>query len=659
MTINKLTLEQEKYIEYIDSDYGYEIAKKLTEFKTNDFGFRNAGTAAENAAADWIAEEMKKIGLEDVTKEDVIADAWEFKGASVELLGPDFSCNPMFAGCFAGLDGTSEEGISGEVVYVKAGIAKYYEGIDVTDKIVFIDTDAYHTFWYNVIFEQAQARGAKAIIAAVTDCGPGTYTDDLITIQDIQGFVDIPAVMLNKGDSELIRDLLVEDNNISVNIKINATIRKDATAHLVYGKIKGKNPEKQLIVGGHYDAYWDGFLDNASSLGSSLVIAKAMIDSGYEPDGTIIFLSNGAEEFGKCNCFFDYCTGSTSLLEEHTDWADNTVSCTNFELTAHDQMESFSVTVSACYAKWFRSILENLGEAENMVFPTSMCGADNIVFVKAGIPTCMNITTAFDTDDKESASNYDHTQYDNVDRFDKNAFDKTNRMYGLMNILIDRTPVIPFDFTFDIEKFFEDQDMDLMRKVYADTDSIVELVAELKAKAAAVYEKCSESDEPDWQKTKKMLEINRVFTKNIYKYDSFACLMVGHTQPLNYVGALDALIAEIESGSVGEALDGIKELDNNYLIDLFDKIVYEKTSILAFDESVWQGWGKDATIPVPDLYDVLTSITAKTEEENAGFDSELAILKNMRNQQVETLISVLEDEKKYLERINSLFIELD
>lgn len=59
----------ENYLQKVDSDYGFSVAKKLISFRNTEKGFRLAGTRAENEAADWIAEEMKSIGLQEVTKE--------------------------------------------------------------------------------------------------------------------------------------------------------------------------------------------------------------------------------------------------------------------------------------------------------------------------------------------------------------------------------------------------------------------------------------------------------------------------------------------------------------------------------------------------------------------------------------------------------------
>jgi hypothetical protein len=48
-------------------------------------GFRVAGTPEDLETANFIAEEMRKMGLVNVSLEPVPLDAWEFKGARLEL----------------------------------------------------------------------------------------------------------------------------------------------------------------------------------------------------------------------------------------------------------------------------------------------------------------------------------------------------------------------------------------------------------------------------------------------------------------------------------------------------------------------------------------------------------------------------------------------
>lgn len=646
MTDTNISKEKNEYLKKLDSEYGYRIAKDLLEFKTTQNGFRNAGTPAENEAADWLVTEMKKIGLSAVTKESIDVDAWEFHGATVEMM--ELGLETMHAGSFSGLEGTKEDGVTCQVVYVGEGTSKDYAGIDVKDKIVLIDTDAYYTYWYNLVFEEAQARGAKAIIAAVTDRGPGTYKDDLITIQNIQGFVDIPAVIMDKKDSEILRNAAKRQGEFTANIQIDVKTTRNAKAHYVYGMIEGRNPESKIIYSAHYDAYWDGFLDNASACGTVMTIAKAMIESGYQPDSTMIFVANGAEEYGRIGSAYDYCVGSTAIVRRHPEWVENTKACFNFELTAHNQMDRFALTATAGYAKWFDKLIGQTKLVEEyQVIPTSIAGADNIIFTKAGIPTCMNISTCFNGDDPESASNYDHTQYDNLERYDAKAFDDVNRIYGILGMMIDRTPIIQMDFHAYTDHFWDNIDIDKLSSLYSNTKELKNLVEEFNELALLAGKSKTGTSHENWNRNKVILEINKMFMSEIYKYNAYSELAIGHLQPYSYVTALDDLIACLIEGNA-DAVNEVLELDHNYLITAFGREVYEKTVIRAFEKDVPQEWAEGNTIPFPNLYEVMTSVIQKSASGQNPFNEEIQILKAIREDQAKLLCDILNQEKQVI-----------
>ena len=72
------------FYESVDADYSYDVMQKLISFQTNeDLGFRTAGSAAEKEAAEYIEDEMKAIGLENVNKEPITVDSFTFKNADL------------------------------------------------------------------------------------------------------------------------------------------------------------------------------------------------------------------------------------------------------------------------------------------------------------------------------------------------------------------------------------------------------------------------------------------------------------------------------------------------------------------------------------------------------------------------------------------------
>ena len=151
----------ELFFSKLDHNYGFRIAKDLLQFKSMPEGFRLAGTEAENAAADWIAEEMCAIGLQNVQKEAFPVDTWDYKGATLKLI--DDKETPMDVCGFAGVAGTEACGITSQILYAGDGTAAGYRDKNAAGKIVFIDTDGYHSYPYAAVINQAEARGASAV----------------------------------------------------------------------------------------------------------------------------------------------------------------------------------------------------------------------------------------------------------------------------------------------------------------------------------------------------------------------------------------------------------------------------------------------------------------------------------------------------------------
>lgn len=667
--------EKRKFIKCIDSEYGFNVAKKLLEFKSTPQGFRIAGTEAEKKAAEWIYDEMKGIGLHDVQIKDIPVDSWDFRDASVSILSPENVYHTMRGGSFACLPGTPEEGIVGEVIYVGDGTKTNYDGIDVRDKIVLIDTDAYYSYWYNSLFMQAEVRGAKAIIATVTDRGPGTYSEDLISIQDIMGCVKIPAVMLNKRDGEKCRQLIKGGTQLTVNVKAEINITYNTKAHYVVGKIPGRNSEKNIILGGHYDAYWDGFLDNASSLGSQLTIAKAIIDSGYKPECNFIFIINGAEEFGLADTCFDFAVGAYYMLKQNPDWIENTILFNNFELSALAQADKFAIGGTCCYGKQLKKIMDEMELVDgNEFFSTPMVGADDGVFSKAGIPSIMNIAASFSSDDPEAVSNYDHTEHDNIERYDPDAFDFNNKAFGLIDLIFDRLLFAPVDISAYMDMYWNEIDQSELKAIYGKYDELENAVSELHNKADHVYKMIVEKNtsfenrnfdslankdvfeiyDKAWKESKKLININKIIQSNLIKFGPNHNVIYGHIQPYKYVMAITELLESIinDPSDFRDRIKVLEELDNNYLIGDFDKEVYKSISIDAFGTDIPDSWGKGETMPFPDLYDIITSL--KQIDASTNCDHEISILEKIRTEQREILINVLDKELETVKKAGEI-----
>lgn len=77
---------QEAVIKNIDTDYSYQLAKRMEQFRSNEkLGYRPAGSKAEFLTGEMLKDEMQKLGLSDVCKNAVTVDGWEFEMRSLRL----------------------------------------------------------------------------------------------------------------------------------------------------------------------------------------------------------------------------------------------------------------------------------------------------------------------------------------------------------------------------------------------------------------------------------------------------------------------------------------------------------------------------------------------------------------------------------------------
>ena len=147
-----------------NSQYAYSIAHRLaTDLHLHNnatYGGRQAGSDAEHAAADYLAEEMRRIGLSDVEKAAAKCDKWQFNGASFTVNGTEY---PVYTYATAS---TVPEGITAPIVYVGRGTMYDYEGVDVKGKIVLVDIDQRADWWITYPMLEAEHQGAAAILAA-------------------------------------------------------------------------------------------------------------------------------------------------------------------------------------------------------------------------------------------------------------------------------------------------------------------------------------------------------------------------------------------------------------------------------------------------------------------------------------------------------------
>ena len=152
-------------LHYLDTQYAYQLAKRMEAIRSNPvLGYRTAGSKAERETGDLLAEEMRRIGLQNVRKDEITADAWEFHHAILTYTDAMGRRREVQLGAYQTqlvTDGFEPM----ELVYLGKGTAADYEGRDVRGKLVLVDINQRADWWINYPAYEAHLAGAAAVIA--------------------------------------------------------------------------------------------------------------------------------------------------------------------------------------------------------------------------------------------------------------------------------------------------------------------------------------------------------------------------------------------------------------------------------------------------------------------------------------------------------------
>lgn len=259
-----------------DAARAFEHNRKLSV----DIGKRVAGTPGGQAAADYIASEFEKSGLQ-VTRQPFPFQGWEDRGTSVRVISPEAPALDAQAIQFS-----SGGKVEGEIVLVPGlGTRDDFSKVNVREKIALVKRG---TLPFGTKALDAQEAGASAILI---------YNDTpTIFNGTMRERANIPTIALSGASGTQLLNLL---RNGTVRLKVESDsgiVQRTGTN--VIGTIKGKNDEA-IVMGGHYDsvAAGPGAGDNGSGTATILELARVW-GSRPQPEHTLVFIAFDAEELG-------------------------------------------------------------------------------------------------------------------------------------------------------------------------------------------------------------------------------------------------------------------------------------------------------------------------------------------------------------------------
>lgn len=296
------------------SDYAYRQLAHLTD----SIGPRLSGSPQAEAAVEYVAKEMRRLGCE-VKLEKLMVPHWvrgEETGALVKYPGQAAgTTQKIFLTALGGSVATAPEGISADVVVVNNFDELKALGRDkVAGKIVLFNAHydrqmaaqghGGEAYGQAVIYRGLGASAAARLgaVAALNRSAGGAefrlpHTGSLRYEDDAP---KIPAAAVTAEDGDLIARLAAQG---TVRMQLLLTPRQlpDAVSYNVIADLKGsEHPEQVIIVSGHLDS-WDlgtGAIDDGAGVVVAMQTVQLIKQLRLRPKRTIRFIAWMNEENG-------------------------------------------------------------------------------------------------------------------------------------------------------------------------------------------------------------------------------------------------------------------------------------------------------------------------------------------------------------------------
>lgn len=264
--------------------------RRLAEL-ADRFGPRFSGTDNLERALDWILEEMRRDGLENVRAEPVMVPRWVRGEESAELVEPRPRRLPMLG--LGGSVGTPPEGITAEVLVVSSFADLAARASQARGKIVLFNapfTSYGATVQYRGRGADAASRaGAVAsLIRSVTPYSQQTPHTGGMSYND--SVPRIPHAAITVEDAMMLQRMQDRGERIVVRLKMSARALPDVQSRNVMAELVGsERPDEVVVMGGHIDS-WDvgqGAMDDGGGSVVSWEAVRLLTRLGLRPRRTV------------------------------------------------------------------------------------------------------------------------------------------------------------------------------------------------------------------------------------------------------------------------------------------------------------------------------------------------------------------------------------
>lgn len=295
----------------------------------NQFWGRIIGTASDHETADWMAEQLRDAGAENVRLDHIdlppqwLPESWEVSATHGEQEIALASAWPTY-----GSVGTGPGGLELELIDVGLGMETDFQGRDVNGKAVIVHSIPTSGAIINSAarsgaIRRADAKGAAAILVVLEL--PGNLQMSLY-----QSNTSVPTLALGSQDGAALQKMLSSGGLVKLNLRMEVIEHEGLFTSSVRGEVPAAsaNAEKVIIVA-HRDGIFEGGSDNASGVSTAIELIRyfARVPLDRRPRSIEVIGTPGHHNLAS--------TGHNWLRDNQEQLLQNAVLLVNAEHSAH------------------------------------------------------------------------------------------------------------------------------------------------------------------------------------------------------------------------------------------------------------------------------------------------------------------------------------
>jgi hypothetical protein len=616
--------------------YPQQLETWLTAQGSSPIGMAFGGSTADNARAEYLAAELKKLGYR-VKLEAVPLDATEFKGASVIADGATY-----VASTFGGVAATPPGGITAPLVYVGGATAAEIAAAGNLDgKIAIVDA-LLTSYWMNWQWTEAALADAEGIIYTGVPSDSAYYAEptSLGSFDAEYRHTLAPVVYISQADGTALKAALAAHPDLTAKMvnDVEITLKEDGGhGYNVVATLPGSRPNAgRIVVAAHHDAYFHAGIDDTGGCVAGMLMAAAMKASDYKPTRSVTFLFTTGEEYGAVDAYYDWLIGAWhAITQRHPSWAGSTAIMLNLESMAMDEalMETRATPevkgiIDAAVAA--RPELAPFGHNIKAV----NCWNDQWTFTAAGVPSMY-----FRARTPEYGYRWYHTNYDTIALMDYEYLAKITKLVGGIAQQFDKG-LLPYDIAARAAELDANVDGTALKEAGAGpkrADRLEAAVARFVARADSYMARAPEIKGGDRSSANvRLLKLEKKINKAFTALDAWDSTVYPHAQVQWDLEQINAALAALQADPVDKAgalaaLEGVGITDPYGLDFSHENYVMQ----LAMHAKGWEGglfWGAQGHLsPYLDVVPVMAQVDG---DDVAGA---IASLETMRMAEVKEL----------------------